>query len=38
MYKQLEGKQTAVDKILGRKEAEKIIQKCMDNYDKKFGK
>ena len=38
VYKQLEGKQTAVDKILGRKEAEEIIQKCMDNYDKKFGK
>lgn len=27
VYKQLEGKQTAVDKILGRKEAEEIIQK-----------
>ena len=38
VYKQLEGKQTAVDKILGRKEAEEINQKCMDNYDKKFGK
>ena len=38
VYKQLEGKQTAVDKILGRKEAEEIIEKCMANYKEKFGK
>jgi len=37
VYKQLEGKQTMVDKILGRDEAEKIINKCIDNYNKKFG-
>ena len=37
VYKQLEGKQTMVEKILGRKEAEEIIEKCIDNYNKKFG-
>jgi len=37
VYKQLEGKQTMVDKILGRKEAEEIIEKCIENYNKKFG-
>lgn len=38
VYKQLEDKQTAVEKIVGRKEAEEIIQKCMENYEKKFCK
>ena len=38
VYKQLEGKQTAVEKILGREEAEKIIEKCMSNYKEKFCK
>ena len=32
VYKQLEGKQTAVDQILGRKEAEEIIEKCIQQY------
>lgn len=36
VYKQLEGKQTAVDKILGREDAEKIIEKCIKNYEEKF--
>lgn len=36
VYKQLEGKQTSVDKMLGRKEAEKIIEKCIKNYQEKF--
>lgn len=36
VYKQLEGKQTSVDKMLGRKEAEQIIEKCIQNYQKKF--
>ncbi len=38
VYKQLEGKQTTVEKIMGRAEAEKIIQKCMDMYKQKFNK
>lgn len=36
VYKQLEGKQTAIDKMQGREEAEKIIQESIDNYNKKF--
>lgn len=38
VYKQLEEKQTAVDKILGREEAEKIIEKCIKAYEEKFCK
>lgn len=38
VYKQLEGKQTTVDKIMGREEAEKIIQECIENYNEKFSK
>ena len=38
VYKQLEDKQTAVEKIVGRKEAEEIIEKCMKNYEEKFCK
>ena len=36
VYKQLEGKQTMVDKILGREDAERIIDACIKNYNKKF--
>lgn len=36
VYKQLEGKQTMVDKILGREDAERIIDECIKNYNKKF--
>ncbi|MBR1802495.1 MAG: inorganic diphosphatase [Clostridia bacterium] len=36
VYKQLEGKQTSVDKMLGRKEAEAIIERCIKNYEEKF--
>ena len=36
VYKQLEGKQTTVDKMLGRAEAENIIEKCINNYKEKF--
>lgn len=36
VYKQLEDKQTVVEKVLGRKDAEKIIQKAIDNYNMKF--
>ena len=38
VYKQLEGKKTTVDKIMGRKEAEEIIQEAIDNYNEKFLK
>lgn len=36
VYKNLEGKHTAVDRMLGRKEAEKVIEKCIENYKNKF--
>ncbi len=36
VYKQLEHKETVVDEVLGRKEAEQTIQKCIENYRKKF--
>ena len=36
VYKQLEGKQTSVDKIMGREEAERIIEECIENYKKTF--
>jgi inorganic pyrophosphatase len=38
VYKQLEGKATAVTNILGRKEAEIIIEKSIESFDNKFGK
>ena len=38
VYKQLENKQTVVEEILGRQEAEKIINKCIENYKTKFNK
>lgn len=38
VYKQLEGKQTMVEKILGREDAEKVIQDCIENYKKEFLK
>ncbi len=37
VYKQLEQRKTEVDKILGREEAEKIIQKSIENYERKFN-
>ncbi|MDR0978442.1 MAG: inorganic diphosphatase [Lachnospiraceae bacterium] len=36
VYKQLEGKQTMVEKILGREEAEHIIADCIENYKKQI--
>ena len=36
VYKQLENKVTTVDKILGRKEAEENIEKCLKLYEYKF--
>ena len=37
VYKQLEDKQTVVEKVLGREEAEKTIQKAIDRYNLKFS-
>jgi inorganic pyrophosphatase len=36
VYKQLEDKQTVVEKVLGKEEAKKIIEKSIDRYNKKF--
>lgn len=36
VYKQLEGKKTTVDKMMGKKEAEEIIQEAIENYKIKF--
>ena len=36
VYKQLENKQTAVKELFDRKEAEEIIQMCIDQYNEKF--
>lgn len=36
VYKQLEGKQTMVEKIEGREEAEKIIENCIQSYKEKY--
>lgn len=38
VYKQLEGKKTTVDEILGREEAEKVIEDSIKNYKDKFVK
>lgn len=37
VYKQLEGKTTTVDRMLGREDAENIIEKCMKKYEEKFA-
>ncbi len=37
VYKFLEDKETAVKEVLGREEAEKVIERCMAEYDKRFG-
>ena len=36
VYKTLEGKTTTIDEIQGRKDAEKIIFECIENYKHKF--
>lgn len=38
VYKDLEGKQTAVKEFGGPVEAAKIIYQCLDNYNEKYGK
>ena len=37
VYKILEDKETAVKEVLGRAEAEEIIESCLKEYEKKFG-
>ena len=37
VYKQLEGKQTAVDEVKGAEAALEIVQNCIDNYKIKYG-
>ena len=37
VYKQLEGKETAVDKIGGREKAVKIITRCIESYNGKYS-
>ena len=32
VYKQLEGRQTAISEVYGRKEAVKIVEECMERY------
>lgn len=36
IYKELEGKTTAVDEVQGRAEAVRTITECIDNYRKKY--
>lgn len=38
VYKQLEGKKTSITRILGKEEAEKAIQRAIENFDSKFSK
>ena len=38
VYKQLEGKTSTVDRMLGRPGAEEVIEKCMKAYQEKFAK
>lgn len=37
VYKQLEGKQTAVDEVKGAEAALEIVQNCIENYKEKYG-
>ena len=37
VYKQLENKQTAVKELFEADEAKRIIQECMENYERSFG-
>ena len=38
VYKQLEDKQTVVEKVLGCEDAKEIINKALNSYKLKFGK
>ena len=37
VYKQLEGKETAVNEVMGHKAAVEIIKECIANYDEVYG-
>ncbi len=37
VYKQLEGKETAVNEVQGHKAAAQVIEQCIKNYKEKFG-
>ena len=37
VYKQLEGKETAVNEVQGQKAAAEIIKQCIVNYNEKYG-
>ena len=37
VYKALEGKETAVNEVMGQKQAVVIIKNCIDNYNAKYG-
>ena len=37
VYKQLEGKETAVDEVQGRDVAVKVIKQCIDNYNEIYA-
>lgn len=37
VYKQLEGKETAVEQVRGREDAIRIIRQCMANYNEKYA-
>ena len=37
VYKQLEGKETAVNEVQGQKAAAEIIRQCIVNYKEKYG-
>lgn len=36
VYKMLENKETVVETVLGREDAKKIIEKCIEKYEEKF--
>lgn len=37
IYKELENKQTAVNEIMGQRDAVEIVNQCIKNYEEKFG-
>lgn len=37
VYKSLEGKATVVNEVLGHEDAQRIIEECIENYERTFG-
>ncbi len=37
VYKQLEGKETAVNEVMGQKYAKEVVQQCIENYNEIYG-